>query len=75
MPVRKKVDRRRRIDSGLAKWLCGLPTLWPLCGRDRTEDVLRATWFEHREWALAEAKRLGLPTPPQESKYASSTQD
>jgi hypothetical protein len=55
------------------RWLMGERTffgLFPNIGLPFGEDELRAFWRENREWALAEARRRGLPVPAWEAKYA-----
>lgn len=80
MPVRSRRSRRRGSElSPLARrWLLGERCFWGLLGHcpeagwlpdeQRFEDP-REFWIRHRDWALAEAKRLGLPEPWQERAY------
>ncbi len=75
MPVRNKRNRRRQLSPMAVRWLLGEHNflgLIPHSGLPFDEDELRDFWHEHREWALTEAKRLGLPVPPWEEKYARS---
>lgn len=73
MPVRKRVDRRRKLPDLAVRWLLGERNfcgLLPHAGLPFGEAELREFWLEHRAWAVAEAKRRGLATPWQEAKYA-----
>lgn len=73
MPVRAKRNRRRALPDMAVRWLMGEKTFFGLIphqGYPFGDDELRAFWHEHRSWALAEAKRRGLPEPWQEVKYA-----
>ncbi|TCQ79541.1 hypothetical protein EDF68_104123 [Ochrobactrum sp. BH3] len=76
MPVRRRQNRRRATLSIPAqKWLTGRATFWGLIksaefgwlGYEWQDP--REFWAQHRQWALAEAQRLGLPQPWQEQKF------
>lgn len=73
MPVRARRNRRRQLPNIAVRWLLGERTFFGLIPHVRWpfgHDELAAFWREHREWALAEAKRRGLPPPWQEERYA-----
>lgn len=76
MPPRPRHRRRRsQLPDIAVRWLLGERTLWgliPHIGWPFGHDELREFWHEHRDFALAEAKRRGLPQPWQEVKYARS---
>lgn len=80
MPVRSRRTHRRAVDlSTLARrWLLGERGFWGLlagCAAagwlpdDQRFEYPREFWLRHRSWALAEARRLGLPEPWQVAEY------
>jgi hypothetical protein len=81
VPVRNRRTPRRGAElSPLARrWLLGERCFWGLLAgcvaagwlpdEQRFVDR-REFWLRHRHWALAEARRLDLPEPWQEQRFA-----